>query len=164
DDNDNRPPENAPPENAPPENSPPENAPLENAPPENAPPENAPPENAPPENAPPEREQLVSHETECNFRTVITNEIENLRQEVQQEIGNLRVANESRLSALEDRGICRVCFTEPIDCLITPCYHWVICIQCYRQLPNVGSDQNPRWICPICGQDIESGWPFYGLR
>lgn len=99
------------------------------------------------------------------------NEIKNLKEEMllkmtkyQEELRKIQVENndlkaekenmKGRISTLEDRGLCKTCFTEQIDCWLMPCQHWVLCLGCYHSL----TDKK----CPFCRKDLECVAPFYG--
>ena len=39
--------------------------------------------------------------------------------------------------------LCKICFTNRIDTIITPCYHASICHECWEKMPAPKT-------CPIC--------------
>lgn len=53
---------------------------------------------------------------------------------------------------------CRICYNEPINIIIEPCHHIVMCKTCFNEMENIDTVDLK---CPLCQEDITSSTEIY---
>lgn len=61
---------------------------------------------------------------------------------------------QKKITYLESKILCKVCFENEINCVLVPCSHRAVCMACASQIVN---RDNP--CCPICRVDITRVFP-----
>lgn len=94
---------------------------------------------------------VINVELLCNEINVFHDEYENVMFDTR---NNKRILNVSdikydRMSTNRHLGVCCICMTNISNCIITPCFHKIICVTCALRLKCTNHEH-----CPKCRKHI----------
>ncbi len=95
--------------------------------------------------------ERIVHAAKINLIKADTHikQLTNNQKTIQKKINTLEQEKNKLQSMYEyekEKYLCNICFTEPKDCILEPCRHFVACRRCCYKLDK----------CPVCRAPIET--------
>jgi hypothetical protein len=60
------------------------------------------------------------------------------------------------------KSVCKVCFEAPVEVVVLPCRHGVLCENCLRRIKLSRAARRGGYKCPVCRSNIREVLWIYG--